>query len=314
MNWLWISMLTRLLQPGAGDGQQTDEQLAVALRGQNPVVIHRADYASPGFTMVDLDKFDALIGQLEKRSYEAPRNAIIGDHGGIVAERLGYRLDKRLFTEKFYAYFYGTGAAAIEAPLAPVYPRVDRELLAEIKEKPIGQYATYYNSRNKNRSHNIRLAAQAINNTVIFPGETFSFNRIVGQRTKQKGYLEAPVIVRGELSEGIGGGICQVSSTLFNASDRAGLKIVKRYSHSRNVPYVRPGRDATVSWDGPDFAFQNQYNQPVLIRALAVPGKLYVSIYSSDVIEYKPRNVPGMTFGVLPEEAPATAEDLEWLP
>ncbi|SFJ36160.1 Vancomycin resistance protein YoaR, contains peptidoglycan-binding and VanW domains [Paenibacillus sp. UNC496MF] len=313
MKWLWITGLMRLLQPGIDDGQP-DEQLSVGLRGQNAVVIHRADYASPGFTMVDLDKFDRLVEQLKRRSYEAPRNAIIGDHGGIVAEQLGYRLDQAQFTEKFYAYFYGTGASAIDAPLAPVYPRVDRELLAEIKEKPIGHYATYYNSRNKNRSHNIRLAAQAINNTVIFPGETFSFNKVVGERTREKGYLEAPVIVRGELSEGIGGGICQVSSTLFNASDRAGLQIVKRYSHSRSVPYVRSGRDATVSWNGPDFAFENQYNQPILIRALAVPGKLYVSIYSSDVIEYKPRNVPGMTFGELPEEVPASAGDGERLP
>ena len=154
-----------------------------------------------------------------------------------------------------------------------VFPRVDGELLAEIKEKPIGHYVTYYNARNRNRSHNIRLAAAAINNTVLFPGETFSFNAVVGKRTKEKGYLQAPIIVRGELAEGIGGGICQVSSTLFNATDRAGLYIVKRYSHSRNVPYVRPGRDATVSWDGPDFVFQNRYNQPILIRAQAVPGK-----------------------------------------
>ncbi|WP_219838861.1 VanW family protein [Paenibacillus sp. R14(2021)] len=308
MKWLWITSLIRLLQPDIGN-EQPDEHLFVALRGQNAVVIQRTDYASPGFTMVDLDKFDRLVEQLEQRSYEAPHNAIIGNDGRIVAEELGYRLNERLFTEKFYAYFYGTGSSAIDAPLAPVYPRVDRELLAEIKEKPLGQYVTYYNSRNKNRSHNIRLAAQAINNTVIFPGETFSFNKIVGKRTKEKGYLEAPIIVRGELSEGIGGGICQVSSTLFNASDRAGLQIVKRYSHSRSVPYVRPGRDATVSWNGPDFAFQNKYNQPILIRALAVPGKLYVSIYSSDVIEYKPRNVPGMTLGELPEEVPASAEN-----
>ncbi|SFS64558.1 VanW family protein [Paenibacillus sp. BC26] len=306
MKWLLMTSLLWMIQQGG-----STEHLSVSLRGQTPVVIYRDDFASPGFTMVDLDKLDQLIKTLDRQSYEAPRNAIINDRGGITPEQNGYRLDQKLFTEKFYGFFYGTGTVAFDAPLAPVYPRVDRELLANIKEKPIGQYATYYNSRNKNRSHNIGLAAKAINNTVIFPGETFSFNKIVGRRTREKGYLEAPIIVRGELSEGIGGGICQVSSTLFNATDRAGLHIVQRYSHSRNVPYVRPGRDATVSWDGPDFTFQNRYNQPILIRAHAVPGKLFVAIYSSDVIEYKPRSVPGMSFGQLPEEISASAEEKE---
>ncbi|NBD24854.1 VanW family protein [Paenibacillus glycinis] len=301
MNWFWLTGILWLLHQGDGS-EQASEHLSVSVRGQAAVVIHRAEYASPGFTMVDLNKFDRLVASLEKQSYEAPRNAYIGDHGGIVPEAFGHRLDQQGFTERFFEFFYGTGSAAIDAPLLNVYPRVDRELLAEIKEKPIGHYVTYYNARNRNRSHNIRLAAGAINNTVLFPGETFSFNAVVGKRTKEKGYLQAPIIVRGELSEGIGGGICQVSSTLFNATDRAGLHIVKRYSHSRNVPYVRPGRDATVSWDGPDFVFQNRYNQPILIRAQAVPGKLFVAIYSSDVIEYKPRAVPNMSFGQLPVE------------
>jgi hypothetical protein len=113
--------------------------------------------------------------------------------------------------------------------------------------------------------------------------------------------LLASVIVRGELSEGDGGGICQLSSTLYNSVDRAGLKIVQRYSHSRNVPYVPPGRDATVSWDGPDFTFQNQYNQPILIRSNARGGTIIVTLYSSHVIEHKPREVPGAV-RLLPEE------------
>ncbi|REE80990.1 vancomycin resistance protein YoaR [Paenibacillus taihuensis] len=308
MKWLWMTGILWLLQQELGDHA---EHLTVTHDGQSLVDINRADYASPGFTMVDLDKFDRLVKKLDQQSFEAPRNAVINDYGGIKPEELGHRLHVKAFTEQFFEFFYGTGSSTVDMPLANVYPRVDRELLANIKERPIGQYATYFNTRNKNRSHNILLAAKAINNTVIFPGETFSFNKVVGQRTREKGYLDAPVIVRGELSEGIGGGICQVSSTLFNATDRAGLHIVKRYSHSRNVPYVRPGRDATVSWDGPDFAFQNRYNQPILIRAQVVPGKLFVSIYSSDVIEYKPRHVPGMIFGHLPEEISASSEENE---
>jgi vancomycin resistance protein YoaR len=105
--------------------------------------------------------------------------------------------------------------------------------------------------------------------------------------------LPAPVIVRGELSEGIGGGICQVSSTLYNAVDRAGLEIVQRYSHSRRVPYVPRGRDATVSWYGPDFVFRNKLNQPILIQSKIYGGQMIVLIFSSDTADNSQRNVPG---------------------
>ncbi|MNG07089.1 VanW like protein [compost metagenome] len=113
--------------------------------------------------------------------------------------------------------------------------------------------------------------------------------------------MRAPVIVKGEVSEGIGGGICQISSTLFNAADRAGLQIVQRYSHSRNVPYVPPGRDATVSWYGPDFVFKNRYSQPILIRAFVYGGQVSISIFSSEAVDHEPRQVPSAS-KKLPEE------------
>jgi vancomycin resistance protein YoaR len=104
--------------------------------------------------------------------------------------------------------------------------------------------------------------------------------------------LLARVIVKGEFSEGIGGGICQVSSTLFNAIDNAGLQTIQRYSHTRSVPYVPSGRDATVSWYGPDFSFKNKYNQPILIRATIQGGMVSIMVYSSDMINYKLRKIP----------------------
>lgn len=279
------------------------EPLTLEHQGRVIANAERTEYSLPGQTMVDTNQLDRFIDKIEKRTYQAPVNAIIGDDGTIVPGKLGYKLNRERFAEQFYAYFYGSGSARIVLSRTSIYPKVDSELLSHIRQKPIGQYATYYNSGNASRSHNIALATKAINNTVVFPGEQFSFNKVVGQRTQKKGYLRAPVIVRGELSEDIGGGICQVSSTLFNAIDRAGLQIVQRYSHSRHVPYVLPGRDATVSWGGPDFVFRNPYNQPVLIRAFAGGGTMFVSIHSSDSIEYKPREVPGMSER-LPEEVP----------
>jgi vancomycin resistance protein YoaR len=95
-----------------------------------------------------------------------------------------------------------------------------------------------------------------------------------------------------------------VSSTLFNAVDRSGLKIMERYSHSKRVPYVPPGRDATVSWYGPDFTFKNSYNQPILIRAKVHGGVMGVSIFSSESVNVEPRHVPSAS-SRLPRETPA---------
>ncbi len=227
---------------------------------------------------------EQLLQTLEKDIFLEPKNATIGDDGRIVSEEVGYKLNKEAFLELYYDYLYHNRSTVIEVPKIPIYPKVDSEILSQIKVKKIGQFVTFFNSRNISRTHNITLAAEAIDNYVVFPNEVFSFNQVVGMRTEGRGYLLAPIIIRGELSEGVGGGICQVSSTLFNAVDLAGLKIVERYSHSRSVPYVRPGRDATVSWYGPDFRFQNQYNQPILIKAKRYGGSLIVMLYSSDAI------------------------------
>ncbi|MBC8079762.1 MAG: VanW family protein [Gorillibacterium sp.] len=243
------------------------------------------------------------IDRTGKLVYTAPQNAIwIGPHH-FTPEKNGKQLNRQLLMEQMLGYVLQTGPQTIQAGTKEVYPMVNTELLMEITHKKISHYATYFNVRNESRAHNIRLAAAAINSAVVFPGDTFSFNDIVGIRTTQKGYRNAAIIVRGELSEGIGGGICQVSSTLFNAVDQGGLKVVSRYSHSRNVPYVLPGRDATVSWNGPDFAFRNEYNQPVIIRATVARGALYISLYSSETIRFTPKSVPQVS-RELPEEQP----------
>jgi vancomycin resistance protein YoaR len=245
-----------------------------------------------------------LADELSKRIEKEPVNAKVDEYGNIVPEVSGIKLNEQAFYNRLSTHIYSNDPNSLEIPIKTVHPKVDSELLANIKTDMIGYYITYFNSANKQRSGNISLAADAINNVVVFPGERFSFNRTVGKRTTAKGYLPAPIIVKGELTEGIGGGICQVSSTLFNAVDGAGLTIIERYSHSKRVRYVPSGRDATVSWYGPDFVFQNNYNQPILIRAQARAGKLIVRIFSSDSIQYTPRHIPRMS-GKLPEETPA---------
>ncbi|WP_195576240.1 VanW family protein [Paenibacillus sp. 1001270B_150601_E10] len=299
MGWNWLFAVLLLLP---AQEYQLD---TLTIEHQGEVVAHLTDkeyiYPLPSIPLVNDEKLAKLMDDIEKKIERKPVNASLNGAGQIVPEKPGVRLNREAFKEDFYRYIYEHHTPALEVPLVQVYPRVDSEMLSSIKSKLIGAYVTYYNSRNKNRSENIALAAKTINNVVVFPGERFSFNQIVGKRTKDKGYKRAPVIVRGEMFEDVGGGICQVSSTLFNAADRAGLKIVERYTHSRRVPYVPSGRDATVSWYGPDFVFQNSYHEPVLIRAFAQAGQMSVSIYSSELIDHKKREVPSAS-KKLPEE------------
>ena len=278
--------------------------VTIGLDGETIASLAAADYRWPVFPLLRQDRLDRLLDVLERKIYKAPQNAKIGGNGGIVPEKSGFKLDRLQMADRLFVYLHEPGMAYIEAPLTTLYAEVDGELLGFLRDKRLSHYLTYYNAGNRDRSHNIALSAKAIDSTVVFPGHTFSFNRVVGMRTTGRGYRRAPVIVKGELAEGIGGGICQVSSTLFNAVDRAGLAIVERYSHSREVPYVLPGRDATVSWGGPDFVFRNNYKQPVLIRTHAAGGQVFAAVYSTDAIAYAPRGVPGM-FKRLPQEVPA---------
>ncbi len=266
------------------------DNLLLTHNGETLASINRDAFTSPliGEPVLDEGTFEQFLLKLNEQLYEEPINAKLNERGEIVPGVDGHHLDRRAFTKEFFTYLYGRGPARIEVPTHPLHPKVDSELLSDIRTKYIGGYITYYNRRNQERSNNIILATEALNNHVVFPGEIFSFNKVVGERTSEKGYLPAPVIVKGEVYEGVGGGICQVSSTLFNAVDRAGIQIVQRYSHSRRVPYVPPGRDATVSWYGPDFTFKNNYNQPILIRAKAHEGKVYTAIFSSDAINNEP--------------------------
>ena len=143
----------------------------------------------------------------------------------------------------------------------------------------LGSFSTVYNAGNYERSHNIALAAQKINGLVLMPGEQFSFNGVVGQRSAQTGFKTAKVYQGGEIVDGIGGGICQVSTTLYNAVLYADLKIVYRTNHSMPVSYVPSGRDATVSYGSIDFKFSNNQSYPVKLGCSASNGRLTCSVY-----------------------------------
>ncbi len=142
----------------------------------------------------------------------------------------------------------------------------------------LGTFSTRYDASNKNRSNNISLASEKINGTVIMPGEVCSYNQVVGKRTIDAGYKEAGAYAGGKVVQEVGGGICQVSSTLYNAVLYANLEIVERSNHHFETSYVDAGRDATVSWGTVDFKFKNNREYPIKIEAVSKNGVSKMSI------------------------------------
>ena len=189
-------------------------------------------------------------------------------------------------------------------PLKTLYPNVTtNEIGREAFPDLLATYSTSYASSNANRSTNIALAASKINGTVLMPGEEFSFNGTVGKRTASAGFKTATVYSNGQVTTDYGGGICQVSSTLYNSVLRANLEITNRVNHTFTVGYVPIGLDATVSWGSPDFKFKNNRSYPIKIVATTSNKRLTISVfglkedveYEVELVSYKTGTIPYST-------------------
>ncbi len=165
-------------------------------------------------------------------------------------------------------------------PLKVLYPSVTTNMLGtEAFPNLLSQYSTSYSTRNQKRTTNLRLAANKINGTVLMPGETFSYNKVVGERTIAAGYQEAPIYVSGKVVDGLGGGICQITTTLYNAVVYANLEIVERSNHQFVPSYAPASRDATVVYGSIDFKFKNNRNYPIKILCSVQNGIANFQIY-----------------------------------
>lgn len=165
-------------------------------------------------------------------------------------------------------------AAAEEADVVSVASEQKSQTAAQ---SVIGTYTTTYDA-NIQRATNVELAAQRINGIVVQPGDNFSFSNTILDRTTANGYVEGPIFVKGKESTGIGGGVCQVSSTLYAAMLEANLPATERHAHSMPVDYLPQGMDATIAGDYLDLKFVNSFSQPLLIQASAQNGTLTVTL------------------------------------
>lgn len=145
----------------------------------------------------------------------------------------------------------------------------------------LASFTTKFSTKDSNRVRNISIASNRTSNILLMPGEEFSYNNLTGRRTLSNGYKDAPVIINGVIGEGVGGGVCQVSTTIFNTALYSGMDITSRQNHSLKSSYVPIGQDAMVNDGGSDFRFRNPYNNPVVVKTTVGNGTVTSKIYGN---------------------------------
>jgi len=235
----------------------------------------------------DKSKMNAALSELAGKVNKEAANATMERVNGefvIVPEINGVQMDVEQLAEDI--------SKAVESGSIADIKIVVKETLAEFTEqmfleatKPIGSFYTVIAGSEAGRNKNLDTASGKINDYVVYPDEVFSTNKVFGEMTNENGYRMAPVIVGGELTNGMGGGVCQVSSTLYMALLYAEIEIVERQNHSQKVGYADYGYDATLAGDYIDLKFKNNTGHPLTIESYIEGNKLYVNIYGHDVHE-----------------------------
>jgi vancomycin resistance protein YoaR len=266
---------------------ETERLIAAWQTPSSPLRRYRARHHAAGPAAlpapVHLDQSVALatLGEVKEAFDIEPLEARIDvEKRRVLAERVGRRLD--LYATAALVR-WSARANAQEVPLQalPALPRLGEDALRDIDfEHEIGWFATPYSrlEDQEHRTHNLKLAARALHGQVILPGQRLSFNDTVGERSEARGYLIAPVIESGRVTNGMGGGTCQVAGTLHAAAFFAGLTIAERSPHSRPSSYIRLGLDAVVSFPNKDLIIENPFDFGVVVTMTVRRGKVRAAI------------------------------------
>ena len=231
------------------------------------------------------DKWRTFVAKIRKTTDVVPQNAKIVMGGAgipvVIAEKSGAAVDEKQIKSDLEDAFNG-GNNTIVLDVHEIIPVLTKEKVESwTLNKKLAGFSTSYSSSSGPRKNNIAAAAKRISGQLLMPGQVFSFNKTVGRRTVEGGFQEAPVYVNGKVDKGVGGGICQVSTTLYNAVLLSGLKIVERHNHSMLVHYVPPGRDATVDYGTRDLKFSNPYKTPIYVYLSANGSRLSAAVFGA---------------------------------
>ena len=229
---------------------------------------------------------DAYFARFSESVGRPPRDAEfvpVGDRVTIRPSLPGLRLDVDAAKKAILAAALSTEDRTARLVVEEAAPeRTTREARVMGITGLVGGYTTTYGG-DENRVHNVRLVAELVDGALIPPGSEFSFNKTTGERSPERGFREAPVIINGELQSGIGGGVCQVSTTVFNAAFEAGLSITARTNHALYISHYPQGRDATVNYPDTDLKFQNDTDRWLLLRTFVGTSELTVNLYGTPV-------------------------------
>ena len=226
------------------------------------------------------------LDTLYDQSYIAPVDAVMDpDTFEVSADSYGYHFDLEAAKEALSTAEYGD---TLEFPFYKITPKVTAaQLSSRLFCDVLGSAQTPYKGKDtNNRNTNLAVACEAINGLVLLPGQEFNYNETLGERTKEAGYKEAPSYVGGLTVDTLGGGICQISSTLYYSTLFADLEIVERHNHGYVSDYIPKGMDATVTWEGANFRFRNNTNYPIRIEAWRADGYVNVKIIGTDERDY----------------------------
>ncbi|MDD6307937.1 MAG: VanW family protein [Clostridia bacterium] len=275
----WEAKDEKLIVTNGSPGLLPDEKSVsdailrtIGMGGTEKEIVFPKEHREPAALEADA-LYDEVYAEAADASYVIENGKVVL-HPHVV----GMRFDKEQAEKEIKAHKeYGE---TFEIPLEITQPEVtlediEKKLFSEV----IGEYETRFNAGDEGRTKNIVLASNKINGTILAPNEVFSYNTVVGERSYSEGFQTAKVYINGESVDGVGGGICQVSSTLFNAVVYANLEIVERVNHQLTVSYVPLGRDATVDYGNIDFRFRNNTDYPIKIVCSAENGTMYTAIY-----------------------------------
>ncbi|MGO0122276.1 VanW family protein [Desulfothermobacter acidiphilus] len=241
---------------------------------------------------VDQQKLVATLQEATKELTVPPQNAAFrvmpDDSIVIIPSREGKCADVEAAYPQLLEILERRREMVIHLPMKPIPPKHTTE---DVKNMGVdcllGQFTTKFDPSQSNRVYNVSIAAGAFNGLLVAPGETVSFNQVVGPRSSKAGYKEAPTIIEDRFVDTVGGGVCQVSTTLYNAVLLSGLKIVERTAHSLPVSYVPLGRDATVSYGGFDFRFQNNTAKYLYLKTMVGYDTLTIKIYGNHQFKHR---------------------------
>jgi len=258
-------------------------------------------------------KIDEIANEVNEDMKDAVMDFPIGKEQKIVvvSEKEGKELDQELLIEEIDKGLQSETKLNIVLPMKPILPKVSKEELQKLTHF-ISRFSTNLGNSNEDRRHNVFWAAKSINGVRVKPGEVFSFNKATGERTIERGYRKAAVITKDKrLEDEPGGGVCQTSTTLYNAVLLAGMEIIERAHHSFPVFYAEPGFDAVVNYPLTDFKFRNTMDTPIYLVSYESGNNLVVEVYGASLPNGITYRLENEIYEEIPAPEPEIRQDIK---